>query len=64
MKKSKMVTTTFQLSEALHTKLKLMCVLSKTGMGEFIRLAIVDKINQVKIKEVLIRVNRLLILEA
>lgn len=48
--KTKMVLTTFQLSEDLHTKLKIMCVLSKTGMGEFIRLAIVDKIKELKEK--------------
>lgn len=41
-------TTTFQLSHNLHTQLKMMCTLTKKSMGEFIRLALVDKINQVK----------------
>lgn len=45
------VTTTFQLSNHLHTQLKMMCILTKKSMGEFIRLAIVDKINQVKMQE-------------
>lgn len=41
-------TTTFQISYHLHTKLKMMCVLTQKSMGEFIRLAIIDKINQLK----------------
>lgn len=42
------VTTTFQLNFNLHNQLKLMCVLTNKSMGEFIRLAIIDKINHVK----------------
>ncbi len=45
------VTTTFQLSAPLHQQLKMMCLLTKRSMGEFIRLAIIDKINQVKVGE-------------
>jgi len=41
-------TTTFQLSHHLHTQLKMMCTLTQKSMGEFIRLAVADKINQVK----------------
>lgn len=44
-------TTTFQLSNHLHTQLKLMCVLTKKSMGEFIRHAILDKIKELKVKE-------------
>ena len=42
-------TTTFQLNEHLHTKLKITCSLTKKSMDEFSRLAIIDKINQVKL---------------
>ena len=44
-------TTTFQLTQGLHTQLRLMCTLTNKSMGEFIRLAIIDKINQVKVQE-------------
>lgn len=44
-------TTTFQISNALHTQLRIMCALTNKSMGEFIRLAIVDKINQVKVEK-------------
>lgn len=47
-KKNAHRTTTFQLSNHLHTQLKMMCTLTQKSMGEFIRLALVDKINQVK----------------
>lgn len=40
--------TTFQLSNHLHVQLKLMCTLTQKSMGEFIRIAIIDKINQIK----------------
>lgn len=43
------MTTTFQISYNLHTQLKMMCLLSHKSMGDFIRLAIIEKINQVKI---------------
>lgn len=43
-------TTTFQLSNHLHSQLRFMCTLTDKSMGEFIRLAIVDKINQVKVE--------------
>ena len=41
-------TTTFQITKHMHTQLKMMCTLTEKSMGEFIRLAIVDKINQVR----------------
>lgn len=44
-------TTTFQLSNHMHTQLKIMCVLTKKTMGEFIRLSIMDKMKELKTKE-------------
>lgn len=44
-------TTTFQLTQHLHHELRLMCMLTEKSMGEFIRLAIIDKINQVKVQD-------------
>lgn len=44
-------TTTFQISQHLHTQLKMMCTLTQKSMGEFIRLAIIEKIKQVKEQE-------------
>lgn len=41
-------TTTFQISNHLHTQLRLMCTLTQKSMGEFIRIALIDKINQLK----------------
>jgi hypothetical protein len=41
-------TTTFQLSKHLHTQMRIMCVLTEKNMGEFIRMAISDKILQLK----------------
>jgi len=35
----------------LHGQLKMMCVLTNKKMGEFIRLAIIDKIQQVKMEK-------------
>lgn len=43
-------TTTFLLSNHLHTQLKMMCVLTHKSMGEFIRLALSEKISQLKNK--------------
>lgn len=43
-------TTTFQLKVGLHTELKMMCLLTHTSLGEFVRIAITDKIKQVKEK--------------
>ncbi len=43
-------TTTFQISNHLHTQLRLMCILTKKSMGEFIRISIIDKINQLKLQ--------------
>lgn len=40
--------TTFTLTHHLHTQLKTYCLLTNKSMGEFIRLAIIDKINQLK----------------
>lgn len=42
-------TTTFQLSSHLHTQLKIMCTLTNKSMGEFIRMAILDKIKELKV---------------
>lgn len=39
-------TTTFQLSHHLHTQLKMMCMLTHKSMGEFIRIALIEKIRQ------------------
>lgn len=44
-------TTTFQLTNELHSQLKLICILTKKSMGEFIRIALIDKIKQIKEKE-------------
>lgn len=41
-------TTTFQISQSLHTQLRIMCTLTNKSMGEFIRMAIIEKIRQVK----------------
>lgn len=50
-KKNAHCTTTFQISNHLHTQLKTMCVLTKKSMGEFIRIAIRDKIKELKVVE-------------
>lgn len=47
-----MTTTTFQIPFTLHDQLKMMCVLTHVSLGEFIRIAIRDKIKQLKEKEV------------
>ena len=41
-------TTTFQLPIALHSQLRQFCVLTETSMGEFIRIAIRDKIRELR----------------
>lgn len=43
--------TSFQLPNALHSQLKMMCVLTNTSMGEFIRISIRDKIKELKEKQ-------------
>lgn len=48
--KQKMHLTTFQLTKSLHVQLKTMCVLTDKTMGEFIRIAIRDKIDSLKNK--------------
>jgi hypothetical protein len=45
-------TTTFQLSDHLHTQIKTMCLLTKKSMGEFIRLSLMEKINNLKNQQV------------
>ncbi len=45
-------TTTFQLPCTLHTQLRTMCLLTDKSMGEFIRIAIRDKIKCLKEKEI------------
>jgi hypothetical protein len=50
-KQNSHTTTTFQMSNHLHTQLKMMCILTKKSMGEFIRLAIIDKIKELKVRE-------------
>ena len=53
MAKDKMLmTTTFQIPVTLRRQLKNMCLLTEKSMGEFIRIAIKDKIEQVKTKMV------------
>jgi hypothetical protein len=42
------ITTTFQLHPILHDKLKLMCLLTHVSMGEFIRLALKEKLDKMK----------------
>lgn len=49
--KNSHTTTTFQMSNHLHTQLKMMCILTKKSMGEFIRLAIIEKIKELKVRE-------------
>jgi len=44
--------TSFLLPITLYTQLKTMCMLTNTQMGEFIRIAIRDKIKQIQNKEV------------
>ena len=41
-------TTTFQLSHDLHAQLRMVCAVTNKRMGEFIRLAVLDKIKQIK----------------
>lgn len=41
-------TTTFQISHHLYTQLKTYCMLTERSMGEFIRIAILDKIKELK----------------
>lgn len=52
MKEKNFTTTTFQLSQGLHAQLKMMCILTHKSMGEFIRIAVSDKIKELKNKEV------------
>ncbi len=46
-----MTTTTFQLPKSLHVQLKTMCVLTNKSLGEFVRIAIRDKIKELKQKD-------------
>lgn len=46
--KKPFIMTTFQISSSLHTQLKIMSVLTNKSMAEFIRLAIIDKIKELK----------------
>lgn len=48
----KHTTTTFQMTHDLHANLKMMCLLTKKSMGQFIRIAILDKIKQLKESEI------------
>lgn len=48
MMNKKHTLTTFQLTCHLHTQMKIMCVLTGKSMGEFIRIAIIDKIKDLK----------------
>jgi len=43
--------TSFQLPAVLHDDLKRMCVYTHVSMGHFIRIAIRDKITQLKEKK-------------
>lgn len=40
--------TSFIITKDLHRQLKTMCLLTEKKMGEFIRIAIRDKINELK----------------
>lgn len=51
MKKSNYRVTTFQITEEQYTQLRMMCVLTNKRMGEFIRIAINDKIKELKGKK-------------
>lgn len=51
MTEDKVLTTTFQISRSLHDKMKMMCVFTHKSMGEFIRIAIRDKIAQLKLEK-------------
>ncbi len=42
--------TSFQLPSTLLTQLRMMCLLTDKSMGEFIRIAIREKISQLKEK--------------
>lgn len=41
-------TTTFQISQHLHTQVKTMCILTNKTMGEFIRLSLIEKIKSLQ----------------
>lgn len=45
------LTTTFQLPIGLHKRMKLMCHLTGVTMGEFIRVSIRDKMDNLKVEE-------------
>ena len=45
---SKTVKTSFILSEHLHRRLKVMCALTNTNMGNFIRIAVEKQIETLK----------------
>jgi len=51
-KKPNHVTTTFQLTTHLHTQMKLMCTLTRKSMGEFIRISVIEKINELRNQQV------------
>lgn len=44
--------TSFILPKNLHTQMKMMCVLTHSNMGEFIRISIRDKIKELENREV------------
>ena len=44
--------TSLVIPEKMHTELKIMCVLTQKKMGDFIRIAISDKMNELKDKNV------------
>lgn len=48
--RQKIFSTTFQISADLHTKMKMMCLLSHTTMGAFIRAAVAEKVKNMKEK--------------
>ncbi len=47
-KDAQMTTTTFVLPKSLHVQLKTMCVLTNKSLGEFVRIAIRDKIKELQ----------------
>jgi len=45
---NKKVKTSFVLSQKLHEQMKIMCILTHTDMGNFIRISIQEKIENLK----------------
>lgn len=48
MEKARYKITSIRLSKAFHTELKIYCALTNKTIGDFIRISVQDKINQLK----------------